>query len=41
MGRCWGRIQVSFSKLVQGLHADGGGGIGGKESDSVQSSVVR
>jgi hypothetical protein len=28
-------------KLVQGLHADGGGGIMGKEFDSVQSSFVR
>jgi hypothetical protein len=28
-------------KLVQGLHADGGGGIGGNEFDLVQSSFVR
>jgi hypothetical protein len=30
-----------FGKLVQGLHADGGGGIKGKDLDLVQSSFVR
>ena len=41
----WGgvgdELKFSFGKLVQGMYDNGGGGIRGKEFDSVQSCVVR